>query len=123
MPFFIVVDDSGTLFAPVWYQNSTPGPADAQAELGIWSGTDLCDNCAPSATLAGAPFTTQHAQAGIALDPAGNVYVDNPFTNLVTEFSRATVAAATIGTTGTVLRTLNNNSSGATGSLGMTVGP
>lgn len=123
MPFFIVVDDSGTLLAPVWYQNSTAGPADAQAELGIWNGNDLCDNCAPSATLDGAPFTTQHAQAGIALDPAGNVYVDNPFTNLITEFSRATIAGATISTTATALRTLNNNSSGTTGAVGMAVGP
>jgi ABC-type cobalamin transport system permease subunit len=58
-----------------------------------------------------------------SLDPAGNVYVDNLFTNVVTEFAAATIAGASLGTTGAVMRTLNNNSTGVPGSAGMAIGP
>jgi hypothetical protein len=123
MPFFVAVDNSGALYAPVWYQNSSGGAPDAQAQLGIWKSGNVCNDCNPSAFLTGAPFTTVHAEAGIVLDSVGNVYVDNPFTNAVYEFSPATIAGASLGTTGTILRTLNNNASGATGPLGIAIGP
>jgi hypothetical protein len=120
MPFFLTVDNAGTLYAPVWFQNATFGAADAQAELAIWRGGNICNNCNPSAFLTGSPFTT-HAVDGIVLDSAGNVYVDNLFTNVVTVFSPATIAGASLGTTGAVARTLNNT--GVPGSAGMAIGP
>lgn len=122
-PFFLAIDNASNLFAPLWPQTSSAGPGDAFAELAIWRSSALCNNCSPSAFFTNAPFTTAHAQAGVVLDAVGNVYVDNPFTNLITEFSPATIAGASLGSTGAVLRTLNNNSTGVTGSVGMAIGP
>jgi hypothetical protein len=124
-PQYIVIDNAGTLYAPFFYLNPTGGLPDAVAELGIWKTTAIpCPNCAPSAFLNGAPFTT-HAVTGVAIDPAGNLYVDNIMTNQINVFAAATVAAASSsGTTAPILRTITNTSNGtSTGALGMTIAP
>ncbi len=123
VPNFLAIDNSGTVYTPLFYANASPGAPDSVAELGIWSGTSSCSFCGPTASLTGAPFTT-HAVTGITLDPAGNVYVVNTFSNVVTEFARSTVAGATVGTNNAaVLRTLSNNAAAIPGSTGMAIGP
>jgi hypothetical protein len=117
-PFGLAVDLNGTLYAPIFYLNPVAGGPDATAELAIWHNLP-CTNCAPAA-LTGAPFTT-HAVGSIALDPPGNAYVINPFTNVITEFSEATVTGPSASNPA-VLRTLTI-AAGATGAFGMTVGP
>ncbi len=118
-PVGISVDNSGTLFASILYFGSTTGPPDNQAEIAMWKTTTLPCNCAPSSVLTGTPFTT-HASAAMALDPPGNIYVSNPFTNQINEFSRATVTAA--GNNPPVLRTINTGASPGAPN-GMVVGP
>jgi hypothetical protein len=118
-PFSLVLDNSGVLYAPIFYLSPIPGGPDTTAELGIWS-NGPCVNCAPNATLTGAPFTT-HAIGSITLDPPGNAYLANPFTNVITEFSRATLTGASANNP-PVLRTLTV-AAGASGAFGMTVGP
>ena len=122
LPFFLAIDNSGALFAPIWYQNATGGAPDSSAELAIFRGGNVCNNCTPSATLINGPFPT-HAVDGVAIDPVGNVYVDNMFTNTVSVFSPSTIAGAGLGTTPVVLRTLTNNSPAIPGSSGMAIGP
>jgi hypothetical protein len=122
-PLQIVVDNSGTLYAPLWFQNASPGAADNSAELAIWKSSSLCNNCGPSATLVGAPFIT-HAVAGITIDSAGTIYVVNPFTGLITEFSASTIAAASLATSNaTPLRTISDTSTSSTTPIGMAIGP
>ena len=123
-PGYMAIDAQTTLYAPFFYQNQSSGAPDTIAELGIWKSSTLpCTNCPPSASLTGSPFST-HAVTGVALDAADNVYVGNIFTNQITEFSAATISGASLGTTGAVLRTLNNTGAGqATGTLGLWVGP
>jgi hypothetical protein len=118
-PFGLVLDNLGALYAPIFYLSPTSGAPDTTAELAIWR-TGPCTNCAPTATLTGAPFTT-HAVGSITLDPPGNAYVANPFTNVITEFSQLTVTGASASNPA-VLRTLTV-AAGATGAFGMTVGP
>jgi hypothetical protein len=119
----LATDNSGTLYAPLMFLSPTSNPvSDGQAELGIWRSPPLpCNNCAPSAALTGTPFTT-HANTGITLDPPGNVYVGNTFTNQISVFSRATVTGASASNL-TPVRTIANTTSGATAPYGMAVGP
>jgi hypothetical protein len=123
-PQSMVIDTSGTLYAPVFFLSPTSGVGDNTAELGIWSSGALgmpCVRCAPSVALAGAPFTT-HAVTGVALDPAGNVYVSNAISGGIAEFARATVAAS--ANNAPQLRTLTNTGNGqATSPIGLWVGP
>ena len=123
VPLQIAIDNSQTIYAPLSYQNATGGAPDMVAELGIWKSSSVCNNCAASATLTGAPFTT-HAVVGVAFDAAGNVYVGNPFNNLITEFGRATINAAIVGTNNApVLRTISDTTTASTTALGLAVGP
>jgi hypothetical protein len=118
-PFSLAIDNNGVLYAPIFFLSPVSGGPDATAELAIWRNVP-CLNCAPTATLTGSPFTT-HAVGSITLDPTGNAYVVNPFTNVVTEFSQATVSGASANNPA-VMRTLTI-AAGATGAFGMTVGP
>jgi hypothetical protein len=121
-PIGLAFDNAGTLFASVLYFNLTKGPADAQAEIAMWQTTSMPSipcNCAPTSTLTGAPFTT-HASAAMAIDPPGNLYVSNAFTNQINVFSRATVTAA--GINPPVLRTINTGANPSAPN-GMVVGP
>jgi len=120
-PISLRVDNSGTLYSAIFFLSSSSGPADAQNEIGIWRGNFPCASCAPSATLTGTPFTT-HATAGLTFDPKGNMYTVNPFTNLITVFSHATVTGPSVANP-TPLLTLDDESAPGLGALGMTVGP
>jgi hypothetical protein len=118
----IFIDNTGALFAPFFYLSSGPGAPDAVAELASWAGTSLpCNNCAPSATLTGTPFTV-HAVADITMDPEGEAYIVNNFTNLISIFGPAAVRGASASNV-TPSRTIVNTAQGAVGPLGMTVGP
>jgi hypothetical protein len=128
-PIGMKIDNSGTMYTSLFYFNLTGNPTfDNIAEIGIWKTSALpCTNCAPSAVMSGAPFTT-HATAGLALDPAGNMYTVNPYNNNVTVFSRATVAAAGAPPFGTVnptplLSPLVDESAPGIGAFGMAIGP
>lgn len=93
-PIGMKIDTSGTMYTAAFYFSLSPGGPDSFAGIGIWKTAALpCTNCEPTGVLTGTPFTT-HATAGLALDPAGNMYTVNPYTNTITVFSRATVAAA-----------------------------
>ncbi len=116
------VDDTGALYAPFFYLSSGPGAPDTVAELAIWPGSSLpCINCAPGATLTGTPFIN-HAVSDITLDPEGEAYVVNNYTNLISIFSRASVSGSSASNAAPV-RTITNTAQGAVGPLGMTVGP
>jgi hypothetical protein len=120
--FSMFIDNTGALFAPFFYLNSGSGPPDAQAELAIWPGTTLpCINCAPAATLTGTPFNV-HAVAGITMDPEGEAYVVNNTTNAVSIFGPTAVRGSSASNVAPS-RTILNSSQGASGPLGMTVGP
>jgi hypothetical protein len=126
-PIGMKIDTSGTMYAAAFYFSLSPGGPDSFAGIGIWKTATLpCTNCAPTGVLTGTPFTT-HATAGLALDPAGNMYTVNPYTNDVTVFSRATVAAAGAPPFGTVnptpLLTLYDESAPGLGAFGMYIGP
>jgi hypothetical protein len=110
LPLSLFVDNSGALYAAL------PG---SPGELAIWNNVP-CGNCAPTTTFTGAPFNSGE-EGGLTLDPAGNTYLANPSTNVVTEFSRATMTGGS-AVAPPVLRTLTV-SAGATGAFGMTVGP
>jgi hypothetical protein len=61
-PVVLLVDTAGTLYATIENFSATANAADANNQLALWKTTTLpCRNCAPSATLTGAPFTTARA--------------------------------------------------------------
>jgi hypothetical protein len=92
-PLDVRIDRRGNTIATIVNQNAA-GPADAGNEVAIWhSGTLPCNNCAPSATFSGTPFST-HAPDDPSEDAAGNLYVSNSVTNQVFVFSSAQFTAA-----------------------------
>lgn len=121
-PLALAVDNSGTLFSSIAYFNSTMGAPDANNQIGIWQTTTIpCNNCAPSATLLGG-FLSTHAPAGIAFDPAGNLYVSNPFNDTINAVARALVVGASVGTTPTAIWTINTGTTPGAPN-GMVIGP
>jgi hypothetical protein len=111
LPLSLFVDNGGSLYVAL--------PGSASGELAIWNNVP-CTNCQPTATFTGTPFNSGE-EGGLTLDPAGNAYLANPVTNVVTEYSRATMTGGS-AVTPPVLHTLTV-SAGATGAFGMTVGP
>ncbi len=110
LPLSEYVDGSGVLYAALV---GSPG------ELAVWNNVP-CTNCAPTSIFTGGVFASGE-EGGLTLDPAGNAYLVNPTTNVVTEFSRATMTGGSSANP-TVLRTLNLAVT-PTGAFGMTVGP
>ena len=93
------------------------------AELGIWKSIVRLQQlrCQCNAHRR----AVHHARRGRRrFDAAGNVYVGNPFNNLITEFGRATINAAIVGTNNApVLRTISDTTTASTTALGLAVGP
>ncbi|HEV8021891.1 MAG TPA: hypothetical protein VGP41_11540 [Candidatus Lustribacter sp.] len=120
-PLGIGVDQQGTLYASIAYAVPAPGGAnDADNQIAMWNTTQIPCNCVPSRTLTGLPLTN-HAPAGMALDPPGNLYVSNPFNNTVYVFSHATVGTG--GSGPAVLHSITVTASGSSSPVGMVVGP
>jgi len=122
-PLDLRMDRQGNAVAVIAYVNTSSGPQDAGNEVAIWrKGTLPCNNCSPSATLTGAPFST-HLPNGTAEDAAGNLYVSNSVTNQVFVFAGSMVSSA-VGATSNppLLRTINTGANPSSPG-GMAIGP
>jgi hypothetical protein len=122
-PLALLVDNAGTLYSSIAYFNSTAGAPDASNEIALWNTTTIpCTNCTPTAGIGGTPFTI-HAPVGLALDPEGELYVSNPFTDTIYVISRATLVAANGSIVNPpISRTINTGASPGAPN-GMVVGP
>ena len=122
-PLVLQVDNTGTLYASIIYYNSTMGAPDANNMVGVWKTTTLpCNNCTPSAQLMNG-FMMTHAPAGIGFDPAGNLYVSNPFNNSINVIAKSVVANAVgLTTIPAPIQTINTGASPGAPN-GFVVGP